>query len=323
MPDRSNNALVNPSFASNPPVKLNVNARILGLVIGILAAIGLLLSLFAGGLLSIFGFVGGLSPIWLLGILVAIAAEVLAALGGFQMYNLNARGKELVIYGLALGLVGAVLTLVGEIIAYSGYTYLYSSGGAIVGLIVDIIIYGCIYYLVVISRFPSQPPLVGSGFGGPPTPPYGGPPQQYPPQQYPPQQYPPQQYPPQHPPRSSIRPSSTRRRDRRRALRDDQGGRAPHSSPPPRGHQFAPAVSVLHAQGMSGVLRAAPGRPMASTRMIPPRPSTRAASSSMTWVAAAWASIPEAISSTARRQPRMRMKASPCPVAQAAPGESA
>ncbi|MGA8016876.1 MAG: hypothetical protein WCB85_13255 [Candidatus Dormiibacterota bacterium] len=197
MPDRSNNALVNPSFASNPPVKLNVNARILGLVIGILAAIGLLLSLFAGGLLSIFGFVGGLSPIWLLGILVAIVAEVMGAIGGFQMYNLNPRGKELVIYGLALGLAGAVLTLVGEIIAYSGYTYLYSSGGAIVGLIIDAIVYFCIYYLVVISRFPSQPPLVASGFGGPPMPPYGGPPQQYPPQQYPPQQYPPQQSPPQ------------------------------------------------------------------------------------------------------------------------------
>lgn len=203
MPDRSNNALVNPSFASNPPVKLNVNARILGLVIGILAAIGLLLSLFAGGLLSIFGFVGGLAPIWLLGILVALVAEVMAAIGGFQMYNLNRRGKELVIYGLGLGIVGAVVTLVGEIIAYSGYIG-YGASGAIFSLIFDAIIYGCIYYLVVISRFPGEAPLVASAAGPPAG--FGGPPQQYPPQQYPPQQYPPQQYPPQQTPPQQYPP---------------------------------------------------------------------------------------------------------------------
>lgn len=171
------NALTDPPFAANPPVKLNVNAKILGLVIAILAVLGLILSLFAGGLFTIFGFVGGLAPIWLLGVLVAIVAEILVAVGGFQMYNLNRGGKNLVIYGLALGLVGAVLTLVGQLIAYSGLL-LYSAGGAVIGLIFDVIIYGIIYYLVVISRFPGEAPMSptsygGGGYGGgtPPPPP--------------------------------------------------------------------------------------------------------------------------------------------------------
>lgn len=170
------NTLTDPPFAANPPVKLNVNAKILGLVIAILAVLGIILSLFAGGLLSIFGFVGGLAPIWLLGVLIAIVAEVFAAIGGFQMWNLNRGGKNLVIYGLALGLVGAIVTLIGQIVAYSGLL-LYSASGAVVGLIFDIIIYGIIYYLVVISRFPGEAPMsptsYGGGYGGnaPPPPP--------------------------------------------------------------------------------------------------------------------------------------------------------
>ncbi len=172
------NSLTNPSFMNNPPVKLNVNARILGLVIAILAGIGLLLSLFAGGLLSIISFVGGFAPIWFLGVLVAIVAEAVAAVGGFQMYRLNPGGKSLVISGLALGFAGAVLSLVGEIMAYSGLLG-YGASGAIVGLVFDVIVYGIIYYLVVISRFPNQPPLVSTAMMGPP--PFGPPPSYGPP----------------------------------------------------------------------------------------------------------------------------------------------
>ena len=85
------------------------------------------------------------------------------------MYNSNPAGKRLVIYGLAIGLAGAVLSLIGQI-GLIGY----GAGGAIFGLIVDIIIYGIIYYLVIISRFPGEAPLVtspGTGYGGPPPPP--------------------------------------------------------------------------------------------------------------------------------------------------------
>ncbi|HYA00560.1 MAG TPA: hypothetical protein VEK76_09445 [Candidatus Binatia bacterium] len=206
MADRSDNVLVRPPFAANPPVKLNVDAKILGLVIAILALVAALLTLFAGGLLSLIGFAGGFAPIWLLGVLVALVAEVMAAVGGFQMFNGNRRGRNLVIYSLAIAAGGAVLAAVGQIIAYSGLI-LYSSAGPIVGLIIDLIIYGVLYYLVVISRFPDAVPqasLMGAAYGPPQQ--YGAPQQYAPPQQQ--QQYsgsapyqgPPPQYPPPPPP---------------------------------------------------------------------------------------------------------------------------
>jgi hypothetical protein len=171
------NALTDPPFAADPPVKVNVNARILGLVIGILAVIGAILTLFAGGLISLIGFAGGFAIIWFLGVLISLVAEIMVAIGGFRMYNLDRGGKDLVIYGLALALAGAVLNLVGQLIAYSGiYAFGYAPAGAIVGLIIDAIIYFIIYYLVVISRFPGEQPLAPGGMGGYRTPPPPPPP---------------------------------------------------------------------------------------------------------------------------------------------------
>jgi hypothetical protein len=167
------NMLTDPKFAANPPVKLNVDAKIIGLVVAILAVLGAIVTLFLGGLLSLLGFAGGVAPIWLLGVLITLAGEVLGAIGGFQMYSANRRGKDLVIYGLALGLLGALVSLIGQIIAYSGvYAYI-GYGGAIFGLIIDVIVYGILYYLVVISRFPGDVPLTQSpgGYGAPPPPP--------------------------------------------------------------------------------------------------------------------------------------------------------
>ena len=169
--------LTNPPFAGNPPVKLNVNAKILGLVIGILAAIGALLSLL--GLLIVFGFCGsvvavgcGLPIIWLLGAVIGLAGSIVGAVGGFRMYQMNREGKLWVIYGIALAFVGAIIGLIGNIVAYSGLIGYGFGAGALVGFIVDVIIYFCIYYLVIISRFPGETPLVatGPGYGG-----YGGP----------------------------------------------------------------------------------------------------------------------------------------------------
>jgi hypothetical protein len=175
------NALTDPGFAANPPVKVNVNARVLGLVIGILATIGAVLSLI--GLFAIFGFCTsfgitvsgcGFPIIWLLGTVVGLAGEIMAAIGGFRMYQLNREGKVQVIYGIALAFLGALIGLVGNLVAYSGLIGVGFGGAVIFGFIVDVIIYGVIYYLVVVSRFPGDAPLntaTGGGYRTPPPPP--------------------------------------------------------------------------------------------------------------------------------------------------------
>ena len=75
------NALLNPPFANDPPVKLNVNAKTLGLVLTVLGVIGILLQLL--GLIAIFGLCSGyafggcgLPIIWLLGDLVGFAGII-------------------------------------------------------------------------------------------------------------------------------------------------------------------------------------------------------------------------------------------------------
>src|SRR4029077_8406268 len=80
------NVLTDPPFAADPPVKINVSARILGLVIGILAAIGAIFTLFVGGLFSVFTFGVGSASLWLIGVLIGLAGEIFGAVGGFQMY---------------------------------------------------------------------------------------------------------------------------------------------------------------------------------------------------------------------------------------------
>lgn len=170
------NALTNPPFASDPPLKWNINARILGLVIGILAALGALVGLIS--LFAIFGFCSGLygcgfPVLWLFGAVVGLAGEVLVAIGGFRMYTLDREGKDLVIYGIVLTAVGSLIALVGNGLAYGSLGTAFGAAsvfGFIVGLAIDFLI----YYLVVISRFPHEQPLgPPGGWGGftPPGPP--------------------------------------------------------------------------------------------------------------------------------------------------------
>ena len=175
------NSLVDPPFANDPPVKVNVNAKTLGLVLLILGAIGILIE--GLGLIGILGFCGTYSAyggcnlpiLWLLGDLVALAAVIIGTVGAYRMYQGDAEGKLWVVYGLILGIVGAVITLIGNYAAYSGLVGIGAGGAVIVGLIIDLIIYFVIYYLVVISRFPGQAPLTTTGTswtgGGPSAPP--------------------------------------------------------------------------------------------------------------------------------------------------------
>jgi hypothetical protein len=173
------NILTDPPFAADPPIKLNVPAKTLGLVIGILAIIGIIIALIAlpvvfalnnvasdattvcqelggtncGGSSGIFGLA-------LIGVLIGLVGSVLYAFGGFRMYQLNRSGKDLVIYGLAVNVVGGILGIVG----YGGV------GSFIFSLIIAVVV----YYLVVISRWPGDAPLVASTPGGYGNPPGGG-----------------------------------------------------------------------------------------------------------------------------------------------------
>ncbi len=146
--DSKTNILLNPPFAQDPPVKLDINAKMLGIVIAILSALGILGALTAlvallgvGSILAAAGF-GGILALAYVGVLVGGAAEVMSLVGGWRMYQGNADGKRLVIYALALGFVAQIVTGLG-----------YVSLG---NIIVPILIILAVYYLVVISRFPGD-----------------------------------------------------------------------------------------------------------------------------------------------------------------------
>ncbi len=143
------NTLVNPPFAKDPPVKVDIDAKVLGIIVAILSALAILFGLGAltalagvGAFLASVGF-GGFLPIAYLGVLVSLAADVMSLIGGWRMYQGNAEGKRLVIYGLAIGFVGQIVSGIG-----------YASGGVIVSLVV----LAAVYYLVVVSRFPGDQP---------------------------------------------------------------------------------------------------------------------------------------------------------------------
>lgn len=172
------NILTDPPFAADPPVKVNVPAKTLGLVLLILGAIGIIFGIL--GLTATFGVctLGGCGfPIlWLLGALIGLVGVCVGTYGAYLMYQVNRDGKRLVIYGLAIGFLGGIVSTIGTIIFYSGYAVLgVGYGGAIVGLIIDAIIYGIVWYLVIISRWPGDAPLVATappgGYGSPPPPP--------------------------------------------------------------------------------------------------------------------------------------------------------
>src|SRR2546428_1242227 len=100
--------LVTPPFANDPPVKVNFDSKVVGLVVAILAGLGALLSLLALlGLLGASAVAGsafaGIFFLALIGVLVNLVADVMAAIGGWQMYQGNASGQRLAVYGSAPG----------------------------------------------------------------------------------------------------------------------------------------------------------------------------------------------------------------------------
>ena len=148
--------LLNPPFAKDPPFKLNVPAKTLGLICAILGAIGALFGLFAiFGLLGVSALVGafaGIFAVAIIGLIVSEIGLIVAAWGGYQMYQLNRDGKRLVIYGLVVDVVGSLIGSLG-------------GAGDFIGWLLSAAIAFAIYYLVIISRFPDETPLVAAGTG--------------------------------------------------------------------------------------------------------------------------------------------------------------
>lgn len=146
-------ALLNPPFAKDPPVKLNIPAKTLGGIYAILGAIAALFGLFGAlALLGLSGLVavagGGLLFLILIGSLIAEVGTVMAAWGGYRMYQADRGGKTLVIYGLVLNALGGLVTALG------------SFGGGLANWIVGLAVTFVLYYLVIISRFEGETKLV-------------------------------------------------------------------------------------------------------------------------------------------------------------------
>ena len=94
----------------------------------------------------------------------------------FPDVQLNRAGKNLVIYALALGFLGSIVggdwehRRVQRDLRLGGYPR-----RCHLRLIIGVIVYGIVYYIVVISRWPGDAPLVAAG----PTGGYGNPPGGY------------------------------------------------------------------------------------------------------------------------------------------------
>jgi hypothetical protein len=192
--------LLHPPFESDPPVKFNIDAKILGLVYAILAGIGALIGLVAipaaFGLGAIASALGMQQIVILIGLgaVVSEIGTILIAWGGWKMYQLQPEGKNMVIYGLGIHIVAGLITALGSLNPFS-----------LVGWIVGSLITFVFYYLVIISRFPGEAQLAPGGWsmnipsGGQPgayPPPGAQPPTYQPPTYQPPTAQPPVYQPP-------------------------------------------------------------------------------------------------------------------------------
>lgn len=143
-------SLLAPPFAADPPVKLNIPAKTLGLILAILGAIGALFGILGFFPLLALGTAaaafGGIFLLAVIGVIIGLIGTVIGALGGYQMYQENREGKKLAIYGVALNVVGSLIAAIG-------------GSGSLVGWIFGALISFVVYYLIVISRFPGEPAL--------------------------------------------------------------------------------------------------------------------------------------------------------------------
>lgn len=126
--------LLDPPFART--ATFHANAKTVGLILAILAGIGLLFGLIG---LPFALALAGVIPLLVLSLIASLVGAALTGLGGYQMYREDQAGKRWVIYGLIVYLVGIVFGILT---------------GSIVQQIVPLIVLAALYYVVVTSRFP-------------------------------------------------------------------------------------------------------------------------------------------------------------------------
>jgi len=142
-------ALHHPPFEGNPPIKLNVSARTLGLVYAILAGIATLLSILQ---IPNWFRVSGLVPVVIVALGASVVADAIIAWGGYQMYRVNRQGKETAIDGMALLVIAQVVAAVAQL-EFLGFPIFF-----LVSMVVLFAVALVFYYLTVISRFPDEAP---------------------------------------------------------------------------------------------------------------------------------------------------------------------
>jgi len=145
--------LLEPPFMADPPVKLNIPAKTLGLVLAILGGIaalfGLLAILALLGLSAVAAAFGGIFILAIIGLIISEIGTIVGAWGGWQMFQGKVEGKVLAIYGLLINVAGSLFAAIGGTGGLIGWVF-----GALVSFV--------IYYLIVISRFPDDPAPVDS-----------------------------------------------------------------------------------------------------------------------------------------------------------------
>jgi hypothetical protein len=163
-----------PPFENDPPVKFNIPAKTIGLVYCIIGAIllvfaglGALLTLVFGGIGTAINVTNGGSPVGfiirLVSIVIAVVAYAMIAWGGYRMYQLDHGGRDMVLLGIF------ALVVSGFIGAFGSLSVLIVAG--LIFWAISTAVTFIFYYLIVISRFPDEAPLVaggGSNAGAPP-----------------------------------------------------------------------------------------------------------------------------------------------------------
>jgi hypothetical protein len=160
----SDNGLVRPPFAERPPIRVNLDARLLGLVLTILGIVAAVVSLLF--VLGVSSLCNGLvlcsfPTLDVAGTVLLTAGWVVMTVGVVMMLTLPgvAGSRAVAVYGLVLAAAGDVLSLVGNIVFVGANSLYYRLGdGSIVIFVFWLVVSAILYYLVVTSRPAGEPP---------------------------------------------------------------------------------------------------------------------------------------------------------------------